>query len=395
MISEAEALAAILEKTGRGEAETLSLLEAVGRYAAAGVAASVSLPGFDNSAMDGFAVQSADSGPGRRLRIVGEQPAGLDLKLSVRSGEAVRIFTGAPIPSGADGVIMQEETRVDGDVVVLDCAVEPGEHIRRAGTEICRGQKIVAAGDLVTPGLAGLLASQGLGEVSVGRRPRVAILATGDELATAGATLMPGQIYESNGVMIAALAREVGVLPIPLGIARDEAGSLRRSLEKGLSEEVLIVTGGVSVGARDLVKDELRALGVEPALWRVAVKPGKPFLFGYRGGSLVFGLPGNPVSTFVTFSIFVRPALLKLMGARECAPEGLPVRLGETIHNPGDRPHYLRGRVERGVFSPAGMQVSHALAGLSRSNALLRVEAGRTLRAGEESEAILFRAPIH
>lgn len=375
MTSEAEALAAVLAKVPVLPGEVRPLLDSLGLFSAADLWAERPLPPFDNSAMDGYALQAASGQTGARLRVVGEQPAGADLGLTIGPGEALRIFTGAPLPQGADAVVMQEDVTRREDLITLEDGVEPGEFVRRQGGDLAVGQKIVARGDRVGAQNIGLLAAQGWAEIEVGARPRVAIVSTGDELARLGETPAPGQIFESNAIMLQALALGAGAKIESVEHAPDSLDAITAALSRGLERDVLIVSGGVSVGDRDLVRPSLGALGAEIALWRIALKPGKPFLFGRAGGCAIFGLPGNPVSAFVTFLKFVRPALRKMMGAAEKhqALRRLRARLAHAVENDGDRPHYLRGRLEEGRFTLSGRQESHALFGLSTANALLRL----------------------
>ncbi len=384
MTSEAEASAAILAKVTALPGATVPLLESLGRFSAQDLRAGRSLPSFDNSAMDGYAVQAASCPAGARLRVIGEQPAGRDRGLPMGAGEAIRIFTGAPLPAGADAVIMQEEVTREGDVIVTQAGVEPGEFVRRRGADLPEGQKILGRGEPVTAQAMALLAAQGMAEVEVGGRPRVAIVSTGDELLPPGATPQPGQIFESNALMLHALALGAGAAVALRENSPDELERMKEIFRRGLEGDVLIVSGGVSVGDHDLVKPALQALGAEFDFWRVSIKPGKPFLFGRARGCFIFGLPGNPVSAFVTFLKFVRPALLKIRGAAEGFQNlrQVPARLAAAISNDGDRPHYLRGRLEAGIFTVTGRQESHALFGLSRANALLRLVPERTLSAG-------------
>ncbi len=386
MTSEAEALAAVLAKVPVLPGEERTLLDSLGGFAAREFRAERPLPAFDNSAMDGYAVQAASAQTGSRLRVVGEQPAGVDLGLTISAGEAIRIFTGAPLPSGADAVVMQEDVTRDGGEVVIGAGVEPGEFVRRQGGDLAVGQKIIARGDRIGPQNIGLLASQGLAAIEVGTRPLVAIVSTGDELARLGETPLPGQIFESNAIMLHALARGAGAEVNSVEHAPDTLDALTAVLRRGLENDGLIVSGGVSVGDRDLVRPSLGSLGAEIDLWRIALKPGKPFLFGRAGRCAIFGLPGNPVSAFVTFLKFVRPALRKMMGASEEHQElcRLTARLGTAVTNDGDRPHYFRGQVRDGIFSLSGRQESHALYGLSQANALLRLAPHERLAAGAE-----------
>jgi molybdopterin molybdotransferase len=384
MTSEEDAIAAVLAKVAALPGRKFPLLESLGRFAAQDVYALRPLPPFDNSAMDGYAVQAHSCQAGRKLRVVGEQPAGTDSRLTIEGEEAIRIFTGAPLPRGADAVIMQEDVTRDGETLIVQCGVEPGEFVRRKGSDLATGQKILGRGERLAPQTLALLAAQGLAEVEAGATPRVAIVATGDELAQPGQTPLPGQIFESNSLMLHALTLGVGAEVTMIEHAPDNLERLTEIFGRGLEGDVLLVSGGVSVGDRDLVKPALKALGAEIDLWRIALKPGKPFLFGCSGGCHIFGLPGNPVSAFVTFLKFVRPALRKMMGAseQELSLRRMSARLAGAARNDGDRPHYLRGQLREGVFQTIGRQESHALFGLSRANALLRLQPGENLTDG-------------
>ena len=382
MISEAEARSRILDAVQPLPARRLSILEALNRFAAEDCFARLPLPLFDNSAMDGYAVIASDAKRGARLRVIGEQPAGVDRKLCVSSGEAVRIFTGAPIPAGANAVIMQEDVARDGDEIVVNVDVDPSEFVRSRGCDLGAGQKIVGRGERLEATKIGLLSSQGFGEVSVGGDVRAAIVSTGDELARPGEKLQAGQIYDSNLPLLQSLVRQFGASVSLAEHCRDDTQSLQKTFQAATQSDILIVAGGVSVGEHDLVQQTTRDLGAKIDIWRVAIKPGKPFLFGRLGDCFVFGLPGNPVSAFVTSLQFVRPAVLKMMGAANLDLPQVPAKLGVELTNDGERAHYIRGRLENGMFAPIGLQESHALFGLSQSNALLRLESGESLEAG-------------
>ncbi len=390
MISEADARAKILQAARPLPSRSVAILDALDQFAAQDSFARLPLPMFDNSAMDGYAVIASDCKEGARLCVTGEQPAGVDRKLRVSKGNTVRIFTGAPIPAGADAVVMQEDVTRNGDEVVVNTNVEPGEFVRTRGCDLGEGQKIVNAGERITAGIAALLVSQGFGEIAVGGKVRAAIISTGDELAEAGTKLEPGQIYDSNSVLLQALLERTGSHVAAVARCSDDAESLRKTFQSAAANDVIVVTGGVSVGEHDLVQKTLRDLGARIDIWRVAIKPGKPFLFGRLGDALVFGLPGNPVSAFVTFLQFVRPAILKLMGAADVDLPKVPARLTVDLTNDGDRAHYFRGRFERGAFTPVGRQESHALYGLSQSNALFRVGSGESRKSGEMVEVELW-----
>jgi molybdopterin molybdotransferase len=416
VISEEEARNRILEKVSSLPERTVPLASAFGCFSARDVAARVPLPAFDNSAMDGYAVIASFCKKGERMPVTGEQPAGPDRRLRISPGAAIRVFTGAPVPEGTDAVVMQEDVTRDGEEIVINADVQAGEFVRRRGCDLAEGQKILAKGERIAAATVGLLASQGFAEVLIGGEVKAAILSTGDELVKPGGKLEAGQIYESNSALVAALLQRCGAIVQSQEHCRDDRESLIEAIKRGIESHVLIISGGVSVGERDLVKEALQQVGAHIDLWRVAIKPGKPFLFGAvpskssdaagetpagptgspRDESVrladkmpvlrdcfVFGLPGNPVSAFVTFLQFVRPAILKMMGATDLDLPRLPAELTVGVVNEGDRPHYIRGKLERATFTPVGRQESHALFGLSQSNALLRLTPGQSLKAGQ------------
>ena len=383
MISEEEARNRILEAVRTTPERTVPLSKALDCFSAREVVARLALPTFDNSAMDGYAVVASSCAKGARLRVIGEQPAGRDRQLRISPGEAVRIFTGAPIPAGADAIVMQEDTTREGSEVVVNVDVDLGEFIRRRGADLAEGQKILERGEQIRSTTIALLASQGFTDMTIGGEVNAAILSTGDELVTPGKKLDQGQIYDSNSMLLQALMQGCGASVTSVEHCPDQREPLLKAIRRGITNHVLVITGGVSVGEHDLVQTTLRTLGASIDIWRVAIKPGKPFLFGQANECAVFGLPGNPVSAFVTFLQFVRPAILKMMGADDLSLRTMPARLTVDLVNEGDRPHYVRGKTENGAFVPIGRQESHALFGLNRSNALLRVAAGESLKAGE------------
>jgi len=405
VISEEEARARILDTIKPLPERAVPLAQALGWFAAQGYFARLPLPVFDNSAMDGYAVVASACKKGGRLRVTGEQPAGRDRQLRVSPGEAVRIFTGAPMPSGADAIVMQEDVTRDRDEIAINTDVEAGEFIRQRGCDLAEGQRIVAKGQRLRAATIALLASQGFAEVTVGGEVNAAIISTGDELVKPGEKLEPGQIYESNSALLNGLLERCGAIVNSVEHCRDERESLSKAIKRAAKSDILIISGGVSVGEHDLVKDALREERAEIDIWRVAIKPGKPFLFGqlptksfYPAGEtpagptgkmpvlrncFVFGLPGNPVSGFVTFLRFARPAILKMMGAANLDLAQVPAKSAGDLTNDSDRPHYIRGRLEDGKFTPVGRQESHALFGLSQANALLRLAVGQSVRAGE------------
>jgi molybdopterin molybdotransferase len=391
VLSEEEARTKILGAVPTLATMKVPLQQAANRFSATDLVGKIPLPSFDNSAMDGYAVIARSATKGARLKIVGDQPAGVSRNLRVREGEAIRIFTGAPLPAGADAVVMQEETEREGSFVLIRLeTVVPGEFVRKTGADLALGQQILRRGDRVSLVTLPLLASQGIESIDVHERARVAIVTTGDELVAPGGELRPGEIFETNGVMLSALAEAAGANVITQCHCRDEFEELCATLSGATDNDVVIISGGVSVGERDLVRDALRKIGAQIDLWRVAVKPGKPFLFGMRERCAIFGLPGNPVSSFVTFLIFVRPALLRMMGAKDLTMTRSLARLSHDIAGDEIRPHYLRGKMEEGRFSIVGQQESHALFGLARANVLLRVDPGQRLTAGSEVEVLLL-----
>jgi molybdopterin molybdotransferase len=383
MISEDEARRRVLQNVHSLGERIVPFSEALDCFSARDVVARLPLPLFDNSAMDGYAVVASASKKGTRLRVIGEQPAGIDRELRISPGEAVRIFTGAPIPVGADAVVMQEDTTREGDEIVVNVDVDSGEFIRQRGRDLAEGQKILGPGERIRPITIALLVSQGFAEVTVGGQVNAAIVSTGDEVVAPGSKLDQGQIYDSNSILLQALVRHCGACVKSAEHCPDQRERLIQAIQRGIKSHILVITGGVSVGEHDLVQAALRTLGAKIDIWRVAIKPGKPFLFGRTGGCAVFGLPGNPVSAFVTFLQFVRPAILKMMGAKNVDLRKELAKLAVDLTNEGDRPHYVRGRIENGTFVPIGRQESHALFGLSQSNALLRIAVGQLLRAGE------------
>jgi len=405
MIGEEEARRRILETVGALDERAVVLANALDCFAAQDYFARLSLPAFDNSAMDGYAVVASSCNKGERLRVIGEQPAGPDRKLRVGRGEAVRIFTGAPCPEGADAIVMQEDVTRDDTHIIVNVDVEGGDFLRRRGCDLAEGQIILARGERIHPATVALLASQGFAEVIVGGKATAAIISTGDELVNPGEEVQAGQIYDSNSALLSALLHLIGVGATTVEHCRDDRESLGEAIKRGIKNNVLVISGGVSVGEHDLVKNVLCELGAKIEIWRVAVKPGKPFLFGWfesksgdsAGETLagatgtmpvlhkcfVFGLPGNPVSAFVTFLQFVRPAILRMMGATSLELPQFPAKVTVDVTNDGDRPHYIRGKLEHGTFTPVGRQESHALFGLKQANALLRIGVGESVKADE------------
>ena len=386
LLNERETLDRVLQSVGAPSVENVSIWEAGNRVLAQDIVATVALPRFDNSTMDGYAVRGGDAVSGARLSVSGEQAAGPDLALSLGRGEAIRIYTGAPIPQQADAVIMQEDVEAGEKSILVREGVTAGENIRVRGGDLCEGQLIASKGTLFTGPRLAAVASQGLSQLPVFKRPRVAIIATGSELRSQGEPLHSGEIYETNRILLAELVAGSGAEGAVFEIVPDLEEAHLQSFERARSYDVIVVAGGVSVGTKDLVKPTLQKLGAKLELWRVAVKPGKPFMFGRLGGTLVFGLPGNPVSAFVTFLLFARPALWKLGGRSSLELPRARARLDQEMTNRGDRPHYFRGIFQEGAFNPVGRQESHALFALSQANALCRLEPDQTLGANSVAD---------
>ena|SRR5215207_5214449 len=373
-----EALRLVLERARPLPAERVPLVEAAGRVLAEPAVASVDLPPFDSSAMDGFAVRAADT-PGE-LPVAFRIAAGRPSPRPLEAGEAMAIATGAAVPSGADAVIPLEYVVEHGNRVAIQQPVQPGASVRPRGGDARHGDPVVAAGERLGPGQLGALAAAGVAEVSCARRPRAAVLTTGSELRSPGEQLEPGQIYEANGVIIAAQLASAGAEVERLSAVADEPGAHRDALERGLAGDVLVSSGGVSVGPHDLVRAVGAELGIEQVFWRVAVKPGKPLWFGVRGQTLVFGLPGNPVSSLVSFELFVRPAVLALQGATDPGPRFALGTLASAVRRDDARDELLRARssVEDGelVLRPVTGQDSHMIVRAAEADALVLVPRG-------------------
>jgi molybdopterin molybdotransferase len=378
-----EALARVLGAVAALDAEELAVADALGRVLAEDVVAAHDVPSFANSAMDGFAVRSGPSG--RTLRIVGESRAGAPSPVGVGDGEAVRISTGAAVPDGADAILPAEDARDDGDAVTPNEALSPGHHVRGPGEDLRAGATVLRRGDHLGPAELGLAVEAGRATVRCARLPRVAVLATGDELVAPGEPLGHGQLHNSNAVTLGALARRAGGVLAHTDRVADDAGATRAAIERALdASDVLLLTGGVSVGPHDHVKPALSALGVEEVFWRVALRPGKPMWFGRRGAQLVFGLPGNPVSAIVCFLLFARPALAALQGVPAPPPRGRAV-LGAAIPRQRTREECVRVRLDDGRAFPTGPQGSHQLSSMLGADALAIVPRGDgELPAGSE-----------
>ncbi len=398
-VSVVEARELILGSVERLGLETIGLRDALGRVLAEELRSDRRIPPLDNSAMDGFALRSEDAARApARLRVVDEIAAGARPNRKLGPGEAARILTGAPVPEGADAVVMQEHTRLEsGELHVLE-PVTRGDHVRHAGCDVSPGMLIAESGRVLRPADIGMLSALGRTQIAVVSRARVAILATGDELVEPDRLADDGRIVSSNSYGLQAAVLDAGAEPVLLGIARDDPDAIAESFRSALHCDVVVSTGGVSVGDRDWIKTVLAGLGGEMRLWRVRMKPGAPLAFVMLEGRPVFGLPGNPVSTLVTFEQFVRPALLRMMGRREVFRPVERARLAEAYSKPPGRAHFVRVALERGDGLPLARvcedQSSGVLLSMVRADALVFVPEDVTeVAAGQEVPAIQLGGP--
>jgi molybdopterin molybdotransferase len=370
-----EARAALLAAVRPLVPVNLGVADALGLFLAEDVAAAHDVPAFANSAMDGFATRGGRAG--QALRVVGESRAGTPFDGTLQDGEAARISTGAALPDGADGVLQLERVRVEGDTVVLEEDVPAGRNVRDAGSDLKGGTRVLTAGTRIGPAELGVAIGAGRMQLLVRPRPRLAVVTTGDELVPPGTPLAPGQIHDSNGPTLSALGARAGAEVVGHGHAVDDPEATRAVIAEALdAADVVVLAGGVSVGPHDHVKPALDALGVREILWRVALKPGKPTWLGERDGKLVLGLPGNPVSAYVTFLLFARPALAALQGADASVPRTEATLAAAIPRNP-DRDELVRvRRRDDGAVEPTGPQGSHVLSSLLGADALAIVPRG-------------------
>ncbi|TCJ15392.1 molybdopterin molybdenumtransferase MoeA [Parasulfuritortus cantonensis] len=368
--------------TPLAETETLAADLALGRVLARPLVAAVTVPPLDNSAMDGYALRLADAADGAWLPIGQRIPAGHPGG-ALKAGDAARIFTGAPVPEGADTVVMQEDCETDGDRVRVVRPAKAGANIRRAGEDIRAGQAVLAAGQRLTPARLGVAASVGATELAVYRRLRVAVFFTGDEIVMPGQALAPGRIYNSNRASLRGLLGQLGCEIVDLGQVPDRLDATLAVLEQAAAAaDVVITSGGVSVGEEDHVKAALERLG-RIDMWQVAMKPGKPLVYGRVGAADFLGLPGNPVSAYVVFCLFARPFLLARMGAEVGPVKAYTVPAGFDWPKPGKRREYLRARYEDGRALLYPSQSSGVLTSLAWADGLVDIAAGATVKAGD------------
>jgi molybdopterin molybdotransferase len=391
MIEESEAYA-LLKKHVRPVSRfaDVPIHECLGHVAAADVVSQFPMPMFANAMVDGYALTSGAHEAGESFRVIGEQAAGIDQGLSLALGETARIFTGAPLPQGTDSVIMQEVVKVlDKGTIQIEEAIGAGKGLRQQGDDLLAGQKILSTGEALTPQRLALLASQGHSTVNVRPHPRVHVFSTGDELRPLGEELAPGQLYESNALMMCLSGTAQGWPGWTRAHVADDPEELKQAIaEAAASNDFLFLSGGVSVGDHDHVRSVLDSLGLREHFWRVRVQPGKPVLFGTLGDCHVLGLPGNPVSSFVSFHLFGVPAIQHWLGV-PASPREKAI-LNRPVSNDGNRPHYLRGHFdpETRTFGSVGLQKSHGMLGLSKANAIARIPPMTQSDEGSEVEIL-------
>jgi molybdopterin molybdotransferase len=396
MISVEEARARVLARLAPLPAETVPLANAWNRVLAAPVVARLTQPPADISAMDGYALRAADATAGATLAIIGEAPAGRPFDGEVQEGQAVRLFTGSLIPHGADTVLLQEDAVRDGFTVTVTETAAPGRHIRRRGQDFQHGETVLAPGQRLTARQIGLAAAANHAWLAVTRRARVAILSTGDELSLPGDPLAPGGIVSSNAHMLAAMVQAAGALPEVLPIAPDDPALLAETLRGGLDADVLVITGGASVGDHDFTQAALAAHGFVLDFWKVALRPGKPMIFGLAGATPVLGLPGNPVSAAVCAVLFMLPALARLQGLAETGPPTERALAGAALRANDHRADHLRATLGRDaagnlVATPFARQDSGLVSVLSRAECLiLRAPEAPALPQGAPVEVVLL-----
>ncbi len=393
-----DALARLLRDVSPTECETVLLRDSGNRILAEDIMAGRSQPPFDASAMDGYAVRSADAKKGAVLTVVGQSRAGQRFHGAVGNGQAVRIFTGAPVPEGADAILIQENATASADRISVETSVEQGRFVRPEGLDFRAGEKLLAAGTALSARAIALAASMNRPQLTVRRKPRVAVLATGDELVPPGQTPGDDQIISSNGVGISSLVEAAGGVATDLGIAADTIPAIETALPEPDETDILVIIGGASVGDHDLVQDALTRRGMELDFWRIAMRPGKPLMVGNLGSMKVLGLPGNPVSALVCGHIFLKPLIRRMLGAAYRQPETTATLTTDLPEN-DERQDYIRAVVEHDETgyraTPFSRQDSSMLATLARSNGLIvRPPHAAALPVGAEVRTLLLDPEI-
>ena len=395
MLSVEEALAQILSRVRPLATERVDLLSGLGRVLAEPVRSTRIIPPWPNSSMDGYAVRAADTRPGGALTVVGRVVAGALPQRPIGAGEAMRIFTGAPLPDGADAVVPQEDVDASEPKVTLHGASERGAYVRPAGEDVRVGDLVLEAGTILGSAEIGLLATLGHNQIEVSRRPRVAVLSTGSELADLGTEPGPAQIPNANTYSLMAQVMEAGGVAINLGVAPDRLDVIEERIRRGREADVIVSSAGVSVGDLDLVREALVAAGADLHLWKVNMRPGKPITFGSLGPRPVFGLPGNPVSAMVTFELFVRPALLAMQRRRRLERPRIRAIAAAPMTNRGSRRGYLRVALEqhdgRWEARLTGDQGSGILRSMVQADGLAVLTGDTTVAKGEGVEVIVMR----
>lgn len=396
MIPVEKARETILEHVRALPEERVSFTDALGRYLAEDVRAESDIPSFTNSAMDGYAVRTEDvQEPGVCLSVAGIVPAGMRERMVLPPRHAMKIMTGAPLPEGADAVVKREDTREEQGRVWIDKVPQKDENIRFRGEDIPSGSIVLSRGELLGPAALGVLASINKNYVYVSQRPSVAVLATGDEIVEPGIQAEGPAVISSNSFTITALVKDAGGIPVYLGIAKDSVAEIQSALSRAMRCDVVITTGGVSVGDFDFVRRIMEEKGNRIIFWGVEMKPGKPVAFGTVAGKPLFGLPGNTVSAMTAFYQFVRPALLKMQGAQSLLLPRIRARLKAAVKSSGDRPHYMRGVLAREqdelTVSPTGPQGSGILSSMARGNCFFIIPKGtKWLEAGQWVECEVY-----
>jgi len=394
MISMEDALEIVLKQVSVLSSERVKLLSSLGRVLSENIYSDFDIPGFNRAAMDGYAVVAKDTVhacPDRpvTLKVIDEVPAGFKIRSAISSGKAIRIMTGAVLPEGADAVVMVEYTEAREDKVMVFRSVKKGENVSFSGEDVKKGELVLSRGTLIRPQEVGMLAALGKTEVYVTRKPKVAIISTGDELIEPGRTLEKGKIYDSNSFSLFSQVLKCGADPERIGIVPDDKDELLHKVKMGLSSNILLLSGGVSEGKYDLVKEVLMEVGVKPLFWKVAVKPGKPTFFGIRERTLVFGLPGYPVSSMMNFENLVKPAIFKMLGRRGYKRIKIRAVLKGEIKNSSGRKNFIRVRLieENGRYLaiPAPSQKSGVLKSMVWANAVVVLSTDvRKVENGEE-----------